>query len=433
MVERSGAGINAGESRMSGAEEMGLAQDHGAKALVPPSRGYEARMVLITSMVVSTVAADRYATGYLGPYLVEAFNLSKAQLGAIYSIQAVAVALAGYAVGFMSDRLGKQTSVLVPLLLVAAVASIGVLPVQAYFMLLAVRAVSGCALGGIVPVTQAITTSQSTPTKVGRNIAIQTLVLFLVSQMLAPIVQTRVADAWGWQAGYAVSAIPFVLMALLLGRFVKDRPRATASAGAPETASVRLSPEVRRTVFLCMVISAGFTFWAIIHSTFLALYLVEKLGYTPVAAGNTMGMLGVAGAIGGIGLPLLSDYIGRRRALILGMLLAASLPVTLLTWSGPSWGLHALLFLGWIAMGSLPIHAVLVPSDTVPAARVASTVALILAVGEILGGVVGPIAGGALADRFGAQTPFQVAFATALLSLVCALLLPQVARNRTPA
>ncbi|MBO9499262.1 MAG: MFS transporter [Novosphingobium sp.] len=388
-------------------------------------RGYEARMVLITSLVVSTVAADRYATGYLGPYLVEAFNISKAQLGAVYSIQAVAVAVAGYAMGFLSDRLGRQIAILVPLMLLAAMAAIGVLPVQAYLTLLLVRAASGCALGGIVPVTQAVTTSQSKPSKVGRNIAIQTLFLFFISQMLAPIVQTRVADHWGWQAGYAISALPFVVLAVLLGLFVKDSGKARPTVDSPEPASTAMSPEARRTVLLCLVISAGFTFWAIIHSTFLALYLVERLGYTPVAAGNTLGMLGVAGAVGGIGLPLLSDYIGRRGALILGMLLAASLPVTLLMWSGPAWGFNILLFVGWIAMGSLPIHAVLVPSDVVPAARVASTVALILAVGEILGGVVGPIAGGALADRFGAQTPFQVAFGTALLSLVCALLLPR--------
>lgn len=389
------------------------------------SRGYERRMVLITSMVVSFVAADRYATGYLAPYLVEAFDLSKAQIGAVYSVQAVAVAIAGYGVGFLSDRLGRRTALLVPLLVLAAIASIGVLPVQAYFMLLILRAASGAVLGGIVPVTQAITTAQSNPARVGRNIAIQTLFLFLVSQMVAPIVLTRVADHWGWQAGYAVSALPFLIMAAVLARFIKDSPGARTMAQADTAATTALSPEARRTVLLCMVISAGFTFWAIIHSTFLALYLVERFGYTPIAAGNTIGMLGLAGAIGGIGLPLLSDYIGRRRALILGMLLAASLPATLLLWTGPSLGLHVLLFMGWIAMGCLPIHAVLVPSDIVPAARVASTVALILAVGEILGGVVGPIAGGWLADRFGAQTPFQVAFGMALLSLVCAMLLPR--------
>ena len=115
----------------NGNETAAMPSSPGTASAAPATKGYETRMVLITSMVVSTVAADRYATGYLGPYLVDAFNLSKAELGAIYSVQAVAVAIAGYGAGWLSDRMGRRTGLLVPLLILAAIAAIGVLPVQA--------------------------------------------------------------------------------------------------------------------------------------------------------------------------------------------------------------------------------------------------------------------------------------------------------------
>ena len=57
---------------------------------------YENRMVLVTSLVISFVAFDRLSTGYIGPYLIKAFNLSNTELGALYSIQALTVALAGF-------------------------------------------------------------------------------------------------------------------------------------------------------------------------------------------------------------------------------------------------------------------------------------------------------------------------------------------------
>lgn len=389
-------------------------------------KGYELRMVLATSLVISFVAFDRLATGYIGPYLVAALKLSNTQLGAIYSIQALTVAIAGFVIGQLSDRTGKRKQLLIPLLVLAAICAAGSLLVQGYIGLLAVRLLSGAALGGISPITQSILASQSAPKRIGRNIGVQTLLMFLVSQMLGPIVLSRIADAWGWQAAYVASAIPFLLLAAAVSFIIRDLIGSSRSgSGRMDDHGASLSASARRTIGLCLAISAGFMFWLVVHATFLPLYLVEKMHYTPTEAGTMLGTLGLAGCVGGLALPLLSDRIGRNAMLTTGMALAAIEPIAVLLWSGPTWGLQVLLFIGWLAVGSLPIYAVIIPGETVPPARLAVTVAMTIGVGEIAGGVIGPLLAGHLADSFGIAAPFWCALGAVLICFVLSLLMPR--------
>jgi len=394
------------------------------------SRRYEMRMVLVTSLVISFVAFDRLATGYIGPYLVAALKLTNTQLGAIYSIQALTVAIAGYGIGQLSDRTGKRKQLLVSLLVLAAICATGSLLVQGYIALLVVRLLSGAALGGISPITQSILTSQSEPKRIGRNIGVQTLLMFLISQMLGPIVLSRIADAWGWQAAYVASAVPFLLLAAGVGVAIRDTNGAASAGSASSIGDIAaLSGQARRTIGLCLAISAGFMFWLVVHSTFLSVYLVEKMHFTPTEAGTILGTLGLAGCVGGLALPLLSDRIGRKTVLTLGMALAAIVPIAILLWTGPTWGLQALLFVGWLAVGSLPIYAVIIPGETVPPARLAATVAMTIGVGEIAGGVVGPIMAGRLADSFGIAAPFWCALGAVFACFVLSLLIPHKAES----
>jgi ACS family hexuronate transporter-like MFS transporter len=396
----------------------------------PPSgtrQGYEMRMVLVTSLVISFVAFDRLATGYIGPYLIAALDLTNTQLGAIYSTQAVAVAVAGYVIGRLSDRTGKRKHLLVPLLMLAAICAMGSLLVQGYIALLAIRLASGAALGGISPITQSILTSQSPPERIGRNIGVQTLLMFLISQMLGPIVLSHIADAWGWQAAYVASAIPFLLLAAGVWLVIREIDgRAGPSDGAVDVVGVGvgLTALARRKIGLCIVISAGFMFWLVVHATFLSVYLVEKMHYTPTGAGTVLGTLGLAGCVGGLALPLLSDRFGRKAMLTVGMGLAAIVPTAILLWTGPAWGLQLLLFTGWLAVGALPIYAVLIPGETVPPARIAATVAVTIGVGEIAGGVVGPILAGQFADAYGIAAPFWAALAVVFVCFLLSFLMP---------
>lgn len=396
----------------------------------PNGPGYEGRMVLVTSLAISILSFDRLATGYLGPYLVKGLDLSNAQLGAIYSVQAMAVALAGLVMGRVSDRTGRRVRLLAPLLLLSALCAGGTLLVQGYAMLLVARLASGVALGGVSPITQSIVTTQSTPERLGRNIGIQTLLMFLVSQMAGPLILPRIAEHWGWQAGFTVSALPFLLLAAAAVLLLRETPTDARSRHTASDSSVSLSPDARRTVWLCLGISACFMLWLVIHSTFLSVYLVQRRGLTPLEAGAILGTLGVAGGLGGLTLPMISDRFGRRPVLMAGMLLSALVPLATLFWQGPVWALQIFLSIGWMAVGALPIYAVMIPGEAVPPARMAGIVALVIGVGEIVGGVVGPLLAGWLADLFDISAPFWLAFAATALCFGLTMALPAQTRDK---
>jgi ACS family hexuronate transporter-like MFS transporter len=394
-------------------------------------RGYEGRMVLVTSLAISFLAFDRLAIGYLGPYLVAELGLNNAQLGAVYSVQAMAVALTGLIMGRVSDRSGRRVRLLAPLLVLSALCAGSTLLVHGYAMLLVVRLASGAALGGISPITQSIVTAQSAPARLGRNIGIQTLLMFLVSQMAGPLILPRVAEHWGWQAGFVVSAVPFLLLAAAVVMLLRETPTdaGTQHIMSDKNENASLSPEARRTVWLCLGISACFMVWLVIHSTFLSVYLVQRRGLTPTEAGAILGMLGVAGGLGGLVLPMMSDRFGRRPVLMTGMLLSALVPLSTLLWHGPVWGLQICLSIGWMAVGALPIYAVMIPGEAVPRARVAGVVALVIGIGEIVGGMAGPLLAGWLADVFDISAPFWLAFAAVTLCFGLTMALPAGGRG----
>ena len=413
---------------------------HGQVGAGTAAARYEMRMVLVTSLAIACLAMDRLASGVIGPFLIESLALSKTQLGSLYSVQAIAVAVMGLLIGSYSDRTGNRRKLLSVLLALSAMAAGAVLLAQTYVALLMLRLASGMALGAVSPIAQSLVTLQSRPQTLGRNIGIQTLLMFLVSQVMAPFVLPIIAARWGWQAGYAASAGPFLVLALAVLMLLRDRPaphhdqplantNESDASDVRDAASAKLSAQSRRAVQLCLGIAACFMIWLVIFSNFLTVFLVEQWKVTPAVAGSMLGTAGIAGGVGGFVLPMLSDRWGRKRILVAGMAIGAVAPLATLFWSGPLWGLRGLLELGWLTVGCLPLYAVVIPGSSVPPGRVAATIALVIGTGEIVGGVGGPLAAGWLADRWGISAPFWLALGAICCCVCLAALLPKSVEN----
>jgi MFS family permease len=211
---------------------------------------YQTVMVVITSLVIAFLATDRLATGYIGPFLTQDLDLSATQLGLLYSAQAVTVAISGIAIGHFSDRTGMRKRLLVPLLAFCALAASATLLAEGYLQLMAVRVVMGAALGGLTPIVQSIVSAQSTRARLGFHIGIQTLLMFLISQMAGPLISTRLAAAFGWQTTYAASAVPFVLLAVLVAILLRENPRVEAGGDGSDAAVRSLPASANHTIGL---------------------------------------------------------------------------------------------------------------------------------------------------------------------------------------
>jgi MFS family permease len=80
-----------------------------------------------------------------------------------------------------------------------------------------------------------------------------------------------------------------------------------------------------------------------------------------------------------------------------------------------------LAVIGWIGAGSFPLFMGVVPSETLSLRRAATAMGLVIGFGEITGGVLSPLAAGALADRFGLSMPLIMATVMPLIAAVLAL------------
>jgi len=404
-----------------------------APSLREADAGYENRMLAVTSLMVGFVAFDRLALGYLAPYLVKAFHLSNTQIGALYAAQAAAAALGGYVAGYVSDRTGWRKQIVAPLLVLMAVFNVLSGFAAGFASLLCLRVMAGATEGPIAAVTQSTVSIQSSAHRRGVNMGVVTLSMFLISQMASPILLTRLADRWGWSAGFMAPAAPALLLALAAALILRQAPAPAKSiVDAPQQPGN--SPNTcPRNVWVCAAVSMIFMCWLVIHSTFLPLYLVQVRGMSPAQMGLLLSVLGLAGCLGGLAYPALSDRIGRRPTMVIAMLCATLTPIGVLFAHSSIGLLAAALFAGWLSVGALPIYTVVIPGESVAPGRAATTIAMVMACGELVGGVIGPLAAGRLADQLGLVTPFWFTAAAVLICAALSLLLAEGRPRPRPA
>ena len=143
-----------------------------------------------------------------------------------------------------------------------------------------------------------------------------------------------------------------------------------------------------------------------------------------------MSVLGISGALGGIVIPALSDRLGRRPMMIAGCLLATTTPLTALYGDASSLLFAFLVAVGWMAGGSFSLFMATIPSESAPATHFATAMAVIMGVGEVIGGAAAPAVVGWFTDRFGPTVPLTAMTLFALLAMALSLMLVETAPRR---
>ena len=99
---------------------------------------------------------------------------------------------------------------------------------------------------------------------------------------------------------------------------------------------------------------------------------------------------------------------GRRPVVVGFNLLGLLVPLAALYCDSSLYLLGALIFLGWSASGTFPLFMGTIPSETIPARYVATSLGLTVGIGEILGGVSAPAVAGWAADRYSLAAPMFI-------------------------
>jgi MFS family permease len=144
-----------------------------------------------------------------------------------------------------------------------------------------------------------------------------------------------------------------------------------------------------------------------------------------------MSVLGLSAAFFSFVVPALSDRFGRRPVIVIFNFIGLLVPLAALYFQGSLFVLGTLIFVGWSASGTFPLFMGTVPSETIPARYVATSLGMVVGLGEILGGVSAPAIAGRAADRYGLQAPLMIMAVCAVVGTVLALFLRETAPIRS--
>ena len=399
-----------------------------------PRRGlltYENALVLILGMTFGIVFFDRQAASNLMIFIQPDLKLNQTQVGAIGSALSATWAISALGIGLLSDRTGKRKSILILCVIGFSICS-AISGVATNFTVLAgSRLFMGLLEGGVMPICLTIMSMESAENRRGLNAGIvQNGFSNLVGNALGPIVLIAIATAFNWRDAFYLAALPGLLCALAIWLWVKEPAREVVAIDSAPVKHLGLVQMLGvRNVMVCSLVSIFMVAWLITGFAFLPLYLTQVRGLSPAVTGQIMGALGICAFAGGALVPWLSDRIGRRPVLIAGCFLSVIGPIAMLWFHGPTIVLATILFFGWVGNCVFPMFMGTIPGESLPRASVATAMGLVVGIGEILGGVCGPILAGWLADHtsLGRDAPMLMLIACAGIAGVIALFLKETA------
>ncbi|RXG99451.1 MFS transporter [Bradyrhizobium zhanjiangense] len=391
---------------------------------------YENLVVVLMGTAFGFVFFDRLALNFLSPFLVPELHLNNTQLGALAAGLALTWAIAGYAVGTLSDYFQNRKKLLVCAIVIFSICSVGSGLANSFLTLLAARLVMGFAEGPVLPIAQSIMAAESSEHRRGFNMGVlQNFFSALLSNFAAPLVLVAIGQIYGWRSAFYIAAVPGFVVAALIVAFIREP---SSSAAPISTASARntipLSAMLKhRNIWVCAVVSCLMVSWLLIQITFLPIYLVQVRGLSPSAMSVAVAATGIATAASSILVPALSDRFGRRPILVLSGLVGVIAPVTTVMFDGPLPLMVLFMGIGYLAIGSFSLFMATVPSETIPPTHVATALGFIMGVGELAGGFAGPALAGIASDVFGPSSSMWIAATLCICAGLLCLMLDETA------
>jgi predicted MFS family arabinose efflux permease len=395
---------------------------------------YELTVVLLLGLAFGFAYFDRMAMTFLAPYVVKDLGLSNTQVGALGSALSLTWALGAFLIGLWSDAVGRRKPFLLAFMVIFSVCSVLSGLAGNFSALLASRALMGAVEGPFLPICLAIIAAASLQSRRGLNVGIvQNGFGALIGTAIAPIVLVWLADHYGWRSAFYLAAVPGLVLAFLVWRFIRE-PERPAAITATERQPLDLGILANRNIAVCSLLSCMMVGSLVIGSIFLPLYFTGPRGWEPKTMSFVMAVLGVTPGVGGVLISWISDRVGRRPPMIVGCFLAAMCPAAALWFGGSIPELTAIMFVSWLGIGVFPLFMGIVPTETLGHAKAATAMGLVVGIGELSGGFLGPLIGGKLADLYGLQAPLLIQGGLALAAGVVAFAMvetnPQVLARR---
>jgi MFS family permease len=382
----------------------------------------------VSFLTVFTTYSTRLSYGILMPEMIGALQIGKAEAGAIASSFYAAYTILGPLVGFLADRVSARKLIAlfcllqgVGTLLMGTPSSLW----QACLFFGIVGAGSSAMWTPVVTLVQRWFGVRRRGAVLGL-LAISYALGYGIMGLLLPLLVTE----YGWRACWILLSLLSFAMVPLNGFCLRTAPRdlnlrpwgedPSPAAGAGPECPPRKVPygDLLRLRNLWMgglaYFFTGFT--AYVVNIFIVTYANLELGFPFSRSASLASFIAFSGIPGALVIPGLSDYLGRRKCLVL-LNLGFSAVILLFVWAGNSWPAlaAAACLYGVIYTSIWPMYAA-AGADFFPPGTTGSVLGfwtIFFGIGLILA----PTLGGWVADRSGSLViSFFVAAATGVVA-----------------
>jgi predicted MFS family arabinose efflux permease len=288
-------------------------------------------------------------------------------------------------------------------------------------MLLIIRMLMGVFEGPVLPIAQSMMAVESSESRRGFNMGLlQSSSTSLLASVLGPIFIVALANAFGWRNTFFYTIIPGIILFIWIWKSVKEPQKLANETVAAETSKekVRLIDMLKnKNILISIILSSFYIAWYIELYTFSPLYLTSIKQVSPSAMSFIFSALGLGGVLWGFGVPAISDRFGRKPVMIIFSFISALAPLGFIVLDGSSLWLLALVgFIGNVGVGAMVLYMSTIPSESISPKYVATAIGLIVAVGELIGGVLGSTLAGMAGDKFGLAATLWISFGCAVIA-----------------
>src|SRR6266550_979277 len=378
---------------------------------------YEWKAVTLLGLGFGLVGLDRWIIAPLFPFMMKDLHLSYQDLGNLVGILGVCWGVFAAVMGGISDKIGRR-KVLIPAIFAFSILSGLSGLATGLVSLILIRAVMGLTEGSYCPTSFAATNEASEPKRRGFNLGVQQCTFALFGLGVGPILATQlmsIVPSWRWV--FWIVAIPGLIVGALMYWVIRDVAPAKGQPGASEKARWA---EIFRGRNIVLSLSA-----------MLPNYLVDYLHLSAAQMGFVMSAIGFGGFVGQIGVPGLSDILGRKIMAILSFLGAAVLVRVFMGVGATPMFLFALLFvIALCCLGVIGLITGPISTESAPAGLVSSAIGIVVGSGEIFGGGIAPSIAGYVAQHYGIQNILYLALIGVALGVVVCLFLKETAPRK---
>ena len=381
---------------------------------------YENAILIPLFLTFGLVFMDKLSFTFLMPFIADDMGFNNTQSGTIIGIVAAFFGVSTLIFASISDAIGSSKKMmLVIFVILFSLATLAVVWAKNYSSMLVIRAIMGITEGPVIPLILAIALGVSSENRKGFNLGLIQGAGPLMSSVFAPAILIPIAISYHWKVGFYSLAIPGFMLAIILWFCLKETKVEEKTKKASLSDFINLLKN--RNIILCML--AGI-FYMISLMSFVAFAPLYWANFRELPQ-STISILLVAFGIGSFiwffTIPALSDRFGRRKTLIVACLLSVTLPLFMYFTNLGVLGTCIGLLLFTFSVGHMPLISTIIPSESVPSRFVATSMAAMIITSEMIGGTVGPIICGIMADTFDLRAPFIVGAVAALITFFLAL------------